>query len=303
MLRIILIIFAIINVILLGLCTYLADFNILLAVFTFFMIYFVLLKKVFMTMLDFIRHPFKTTAYLITKIISVVLNYVRTDILIFGPFIIELILPMAFIYVLLLPLKWFFLIKILIAYIIVGIIYEWKRTSGVFFYIHNKFRTLYANFCYWYMFFKNIADTIYEDLHHIPSSKKVSPEEFKQAEYENTARTYKDDYRDDEEKKAEKKRQAQYEKYSETNSEARKKESLNKTIRRLNMTYKDELRVFGLLGQNFTEEDLKRRYKELVKQYHPDNYHNEAEAKVNEKYLVTINKAYSVLRKEMRSAA
>ena len=217
-------------------------------------LYIMLFKKILSTVLAFFRHPFKTTKYLILRIISLILNFIRIDVLTFGPIIIELIAPIALLTFFMKPLKWFLVIRIFLSFLIVATIYESKPTSNIFDKIHNFYRHLYSNLCYVYQFFKNAAETTYEDLHDIPHKQKVSPEDFKKAEYEYSASSYKDERKDKDKKDEEKAKSRQYNSSFESYS---KRENLNGVIRRLNMTNRDDLKVFGLQGINFTEEERK----------------------------------------------
>ena len=49
--------------------------------------------------------------------------------------------------------------------------------------------------------------------------------------------------------------------------------------------------VLGV-SENATDEEIKKAYKELVKKYHPDKYHNNPLADLAEEKLQEINEAY-----------
>lgn len=315
-LKLIMFCFIVVNIIILAITAYVSHFNPLETAFTYLCLWFFLIKKILLTVLGLFRHPIRMPRYLVLRAISLIMNYIRTDILIFGPIVIELILPTAAVYVLMLPLHWHFLIKIILAYLVVIIIYEGKRTAWIFYRVHNSYRRLYAGACYWHQYFKNAADAIYEDLHHLPHSEKVSPEDRRKSEYENSARSYKDDLEEDEKKKRQKgtgeagsRSRRRRTGAGDTGSEHAEsygmgmdnaKAGLDRSIRRLNILYGDELKVFGLQGVNFTEDDLKKKYRELAKRYHPDNFPDSEDAKMKEKTLMTVNRAYSILHREIQ---
>ena len=54
--------------------------------------------------------------------------------------------------------------------------------------------------------------------------------------------------------------------------------------------------VLGV-SENATDEEIKKAYKELVKKYHPDKYHNNPLADLAEEKLQEINEAYDMLMK------
>ena len=54
--------------------------------------------------------------------------------------------------------------------------------------------------------------------------------------------------------------------------------------------------VLGV-SENATDEEIKKAYKELVKKYHPDKYHDNPLADLAEEKLQEINEAYDMLRK------
>jgi len=54
--------------------------------------------------------------------------------------------------------------------------------------------------------------------------------------------------------------------------------------------------VLGV-SPNASDEEIKRAYKELVKKYHPDKYHNNPLADLAEEKLQEVNEAYDILMK------
>ena len=66
------------------------------------------------------------------------------------------------------------------------------------------------------------------------------------------------------------------------------------------MTFSKALSIFGIKN-NYTEDELKKRYHELVKLYHPDYHMNTTEEKQEEYNRKTqdINEAYDVLKKNL----
>ena len=54
--------------------------------------------------------------------------------------------------------------------------------------------------------------------------------------------------------------------------------------------------VLGV-SENATDEEIKKAYKELVKKYHPDKYHNNPLADLAGEKLQEINEAYDMLMK------
>ena len=66
------------------------------------------------------------------------------------------------------------------------------------------------------------------------------------------------------------------------------------------MTFSKALSIFGIKN-NYTEDELKKRYHELVKLYHPDYHMNTTEEKKEEYNRKTqdINEAYDVLKKNL----
>ncbi len=54
--------------------------------------------------------------------------------------------------------------------------------------------------------------------------------------------------------------------------------------------------VLGV-SENATDEEIKKAYKELVKKYHPDKYHNNPLADLAEEKLREVNEAYDMLMK------
>ena len=53
--------------------------------------------------------------------------------------------------------------------------------------------------------------------------------------------------------------------------------------------YANAMKLFGLTG-TYTQEELKKKYRELLKKYHPDNYNGD------DTYAKKINEAYSLLK-------
>lgn len=62
---------------------------------------------------------------------------------------------------------------------------------------------------------------------------------------------------------------------------------------------KDPYAVLGV-GQNATDEEIKKAYRELARKYHPDNYANNPLADLAEEKMKEINEAYDAINK-MRS--
>lgn len=56
---------------------------------------------------------------------------------------------------------------------------------------------------------------------------------------------------------------------------------------------------YSVLGikQNATDEEIKKAYRELVRKYHPDNYHNNPLADLAQEKMKEINEAYDILTK------
>ena len=59
--------------------------------------------------------------------------------------------------------------------------------------------------------------------------------------------------------------------------------------------------VLGV-SENATDEEIKKAYKELVKKYHPDKYHNNPLADLAEEKLQEINEAYETIRTQRKAA-
>ena len=68
------------------------------------------------------------------------------------------------------------------------------------------------------------------------------------------------------------------------------------------MTKGEEMNPYEVLGvpENASEEQIKEAYKELVRKYHPDNYHNNPLADLAQEKMKEINEAYDLIVK-MRS--
>ena len=66
---------------------------------------------------------------------------------------------------------------------------------------------------------------------------------------------------------------------------------------------KKEVSYFDILGisENSTKEEIKKTYKELAKQYHPDKFKDVNEKKVAEKHFNVIKKAYDEIIKEFET--
>ena len=67
-----------------------------------------------------------------------------------------------------------------------------------------------------------------------------------------------------------------------------------------NISLSQALSIFGL-SNNYTEEDLKKKYRELMKENHPD-YHMNASQEEYEQYnrkTQDINEAYEVLKRNL----
>lgn len=62
------------------------------------------------------------------------------------------------------------------------------------------------------------------------------------------------------------------------------------------MTYSEALTVF-MLGFNFTEQDLKKSYRNLSKKYHPDNFITDEEKRIAHEKMCEINEAHDILKK------
>ena len=62
---------------------------------------------------------------------------------------------------------------------------------------------------------------------------------------------------------------------------------------------KDPYAVLGV-GQNASDEEIKKAYRELARKYHPDNYANNPLADLAEEKMKEINEAYDAINK-MRS--
>lgn len=62
--------------------------------------------------------------------------------------------------------------------------------------------------------------------------------------------------------------------------------------------------LYEILGvdKNVNGESLKKKYRDLAKQYHPDKYMNESESKRKEveKKFMEINEAYTILSDDMK---
>lgn len=56
------------------------------------------------------------------------------------------------------------------------------------------------------------------------------------------------------------------------------------------------------VDQNASDEDIKKAYRELVRKYHPDQYHDNPLAALAEERLKEINEAYSEIEKQRSSA-
>lgn len=56
---------------------------------------------------------------------------------------------------------------------------------------------------------------------------------------------------------------------------------------------------YSVLGvkQNASDEEIKKAYRELVRKYHPDNYHNNPLADLAQEKMKEINEAYDILTK------
>lgn len=65
------------------------------------------------------------------------------------------------------------------------------------------------------------------------------------------------------------------------------------------MTREECYHIFGM-NSSITKEELKRRYRILIKRYHPDIYTNlsERDRKIKEEYCKKINEAYTILLKD-----
>ena len=55
--------------------------------------------------------------------------------------------------------------------------------------------------------------------------------------------------------------------------------------------YSNAMKLFGLTGNNYSQEELKKKYRGLLKKYHPDNYNGD------DTYAKKINEAYALLKK------
>lgn len=64
---------------------------------------------------------------------------------------------------------------------------------------------------------------------------------------------------------------------------------------------KDYYSILGV-SKDATADDLKRAYRKLAKQYHPDAQHTEEDKKNAEAKFKEINEAYSVLSDENKRA-
>ena len=63
------------------------------------------------------------------------------------------------------------------------------------------------------------------------------------------------------------------------------------------MTYSKALNIL-MLDFNFTEQDLKKSYRNLSKKYHPDNFLTEEEKRIAHEKMCEINEAHDVLKKK-----
>ncbi len=60
---------------------------------------------------------------------------------------------------------------------------------------------------------------------------------------------------------------------------------------------KDPYSVLGV-GQNASDDEIKKAYRELARKYHPDNYQNNPLADLAEEKMKEINEAYDVITKQ-----
>lgn len=59
----------------------------------------------------------------------------------------------------------------------------------------------------------------------------------------------------------------------------------------------DPYKVLGV-SYNATDDEIKKAYRELVKKYHPDNYHNSPLADLANEKMQEINEAYDIIQKQ-----
>ncbi len=59
----------------------------------------------------------------------------------------------------------------------------------------------------------------------------------------------------------------------------------------------DPYKVLGV-SYNATDDEIKKAYRELVKKYHPDNYHNSPLADLANEKMQEINEAYDMIQKQ-----
>lgn len=64
----------------------------------------------------------------------------------------------------------------------------------------------------------------------------------------------------------------------------------------------DPYSVLGI-SQNASDEEIKKAYRELVRKYHPDNYHNNPLADLAQEKMKEINEAYDAITKERSSGS
>ncbi|MBQ3951898.1 MAG: J domain-containing protein, partial [Oscillospiraceae bacterium] len=65
---------------------------------------------------------------------------------------------------------------------------------------------------------------------------------------------------------------------------------------------RDPYEVLGV-SRNASDAEIKKAYRELVRKYHPDNYHDNPLSDLAEEKMKEINEAYDTVQKQRASAS